>query len=246
MYWSCLPTELTEEVDLDAARLLGELPGRDVAALESMQCSQQADGERAGRAQARSRRGCRPCWRSRCRARSPCIRSASRMIGCRTSSICVDAFELGVLEEVVVDERAVDGDVAVPVDRRRDHERRPLAVVRRQVGATAADRDAQRRPGDQHGREATAASRVLPSTGAGRSDRGGRSSVKEPSASLTSRRCPFRLWNSRDRRSTSGRRARGRASRHPRTRTSRSRPRGRCRRHRASATTHSQTCFADS
>ena len=35
----------------------------------------------------------------------------------------VDSLQLGVLQEVVVDERAVDGDVAVAVDRRRDHER---------------------------------------------------------------------------------------------------------------------------
>src|SRR5262249_21308373 len=49
-----------------------------------------------------------------------------------------------------VGERAVDRQVDVLVDRRGDHGAAGAAVVRRQVGAAPADRDAQGGPGDDH------------------------------------------------------------------------------------------------
>ena len=62
----------------------------------------------------------------------------------------VDPLELAVLEEVVVGERAVDRDVDVLGDRGGDDHAAVLLVVRRQVGAAAAEGDPQRRAGDQH------------------------------------------------------------------------------------------------
>ena len=48
------------------------------------------------------------------------------------------------------DERPHHRDVDVLVDRRRDQEAAVLAVVGRQVGAAAAERDAQRTARDDH------------------------------------------------------------------------------------------------
>ena len=45
----------SEDVDLDAARLLGQLGGADVLALPRVQRAQEADGERPRRAETRSR-----------------------------------------------------------------------------------------------------------------------------------------------------------------------------------------------
>ena len=73
------------------------------------------------------------------------------MIGCSISSICFDALERGVLEEVVVRERPVDRDIDVPVDRGRDDEAAVPRVVRGEVGAAAADGDPERCTGYQHG-----------------------------------------------------------------------------------------------
>ena len=62
------------------------------------------------------------------------------------------ALELGIFDDQVVDEGLVQRDVDVLVDRRRDQEAAVLAVIGRQVGAAAAQRDAQRAAGDDHGR----------------------------------------------------------------------------------------------
>ena len=61
------------------------------------------------------------------------------------------ALELRVLDDQLVDERAMERDVDVLVDRGRDDEAAVLAVVRRQVGAAAAEGNAQRAPRDDHG-----------------------------------------------------------------------------------------------
>ena len=70
-------------------------------------------------------------------------RSASRMIGCWTSSDVGDALDLRILDDQLAHERLVHGDVDVLVDGGGDEEAAVLAVVRRQVGAAAAEADAQ-------------------------------------------------------------------------------------------------------
>jgi hypothetical protein len=61
-----------------------------------------------------------------------------------------DLFDLGVLEEHAGPERAVDRDPHVLVDRGREQEAAVVLVIRRQIGAAAAERDAQRAACDQH------------------------------------------------------------------------------------------------
>jgi hypothetical protein len=57
----------------------------------------------------------------------------------------VDPLDLGVLDDEVVVEVAVQGDVDVLRDGRGDEEPAPLATVeRREIGAAPAQRDAQR------------------------------------------------------------------------------------------------------
>ena len=77
-------------------------------------------------------------------------RSASRMIGCCSSPRARDALQLRVLDDQLGHEGLVDRDVDVLVDGGRDQEAAVLAVVGRQVGAAAAERDAQRAARDDH------------------------------------------------------------------------------------------------
>ena len=87
--------------------------------------------------------------------------SSDGPIGCCWSAVSDDrmidlvdllhALEGGVLEEVVVRERPVHGDIDVPVDRGRDDEAAVPRVVRGEVGSAAADRDPERCTGYQHG-----------------------------------------------------------------------------------------------
>ena len=61
-----------------------------------------------------------------------------------------DPLVHGVLQEVVVGEGRVDGQVDVLVDGRRQHRTALAPVVRGQIGAPAADGDPQRRAGQDH------------------------------------------------------------------------------------------------
>ena len=69
-----------EDLDLDPARLLGQLPRGDVTTFETMQCSQKADRERAGGAQSRAA-GMSAMLAISMPGAVPCIRNASRMMG---------------------------------------------------------------------------------------------------------------------------------------------------------------------
>ena len=57
-----LADRLLEDVDLDLARLLGQLAGVDQVLLLRVQRLEQSRGEAAGRPQPCARPGCRPCW----------------------------------------------------------------------------------------------------------------------------------------------------------------------------------------
>src|SRR3546814_18894282 len=62
----------------------------------------------------------------------------------------LDPLELGILDEIVGPEGAVQRDVDVAVYRGGDHQPAVPLVVPGKVGAAAADRDAQRGLGDDH------------------------------------------------------------------------------------------------
>ena len=141
----------SEDVDLDAACLLGELGGADVLALPRVQGTQEAHGEGARRAQPGPRRDVREADDLDPRTdRMELERRTNDGMG--DLARLLDALERGVLEEVVLRERPVDADEDVLVDGRRDHEAGPLREVRREIRSPASEGDAQRRAGDQHGR----------------------------------------------------------------------------------------------
>jgi hypothetical protein len=140
---------LAQHVDLDVARLLGQLGGRHVLAPVRVQGPEQADGERP--------RGAEP-------GAGRDVGDADDLLGV-TDRVeaqglahervgdavhVVGAFERRVLDHVPVGERVVDGHVHVAVDGGRDEEAAAPLVVRRQVGAATTDRDAQGRAGDDH------------------------------------------------------------------------------------------------
>src|SRR3546814_12375807 len=62
----------------------------------------------------------------------------------------LDPLELGILDEIVGPEGAVQRDVDVAVYRGGDHQPAVPLVVTGKVGAAAADRDAQRGLGDDY------------------------------------------------------------------------------------------------
>src|SRR2546423_15197403 len=62
----------------------------------------------------------------------------------------LNALELRVLDDDLLLKRAVLRDVDVLVDRRGDEKTAVFAIVRRQIGATAAERNTQRRTGNDH------------------------------------------------------------------------------------------------
>src|SRR5579883_440718 len=109
------------------------------------------------------------------------------------------ALQLGVLDDEVVGEVVVDGDVDVLVDGRCDEEAAVAFVERRQVRAAAAEGDAQRAAGDYHrarspySRSATrntaAASARFPALAGSRSNaavKAASSAAQEPSSSAYS------------------------------------------------------------
>ena len=90
--------------------------------------------------------------------------SVSRRIGWRISRDLVDLLHLGVLHPVAALEDRVGEHVDVLVDRAGDEEAAVLAVVGGQVGAAAAERDAQRRAAEDHAHRRAPAHRDRVST----------------------------------------------------------------------------------
>jgi hypothetical protein len=95
--------------------LLGEVARRHRFALVRVQCAQEPDRERAGRAEPRPRRDVRHAHdlqRGPDGVELEC-RPDDRMLDLVDA---VDALQRGVLQEVVVGERPVDRDIDVSVD----------------------------------------------------------------------------------------------------------------------------------
>src|SRR5205807_150078 len=101
----------------------------------------------------------------------------------------VDVFDIGVLEPDTGAERTVDGDVDVAIDGSGDQKAAELFVIRRQIGPTAAEADAQRTARDDHrARSAANHSNVCfnPSDNAFRSGRVASLRRRLPSSTLRS------------------------------------------------------------
>ena len=59
-------------------------------------------------------------------------------------------LQLGVLQKKPIHETSMNVDIDMLVDRRGDEKSAVLAIIRRQIGAAAAERNSQRRTRDDH------------------------------------------------------------------------------------------------
>ena len=149
-----LADRLLEHVDLDLARRLGQLARRQRRVARERERLQQAHRVGAGRAHpgAGGHVGHR---RDLERLAAPVPDQHLAQDRVADLARVVDLLELRVLEPVAALEHGVREHVDVLVDRPADEEAAVLAVVGRQVGAAAAERDAQRRAAKDHGHRAT-------------------------------------------------------------------------------------------
>ena len=147
-----LADRLAQPVDLDVAGLLGELARMDQHLAMAVERLEQRGREAA--------RGAEPGAGRNIGHRGDFERvhvepdQLERLAHDRMLELVdrADALELGIFHDQIVDEGLMHRDVDVLVDRRRDQEAALLAIVGRQVGAAAAERDAKRRAHDDHGR----------------------------------------------------------------------------------------------
>jgi hypothetical protein len=146
-----LAHRLMQQVDLDAAGLLGEFLARDRILLPGMQRAQQGHRETARRAQARAGRNVRHAHDFQIRPRTH-VHQAQGFAHDGVLDLVhgLDQFHLRILDDQLLAEGLVQRDVDVFIDGRRDDEAAMLAIVRGQVGASASQRDAQWRAGDDH------------------------------------------------------------------------------------------------
>jgi len=140
---------LLQDFDLDFAGFFGDNSGIDVFPLERVHGAQQTDSEGSrgteagaggdvGHADDFDRRGH--------------FVQAQRFADERVPDF-VDAdgvLKGGIFQQVSAAEGFVDADVDVLVDRRGDDESAETAVIRRQIGTSASDRDAKWGAGDDH------------------------------------------------------------------------------------------------
>ena len=150
MYWSCLPIGSPQKVDFDVAGLLGQDLARDEILVERVQRAQQRHRETAGRAQARTRRNIGHADDLQVRRRHR--HHSQGFANDRVLDLVHGLHHLDrrILDEVFGLEGLVQRDVDVLIDRGGNDEAAVFAVVGRQVGAAAAQGDAQRAAGDDH------------------------------------------------------------------------------------------------
>lgn len=108
---------MAQEADLGVAGLLRDLLGCDVHALGCVERTQQADGERAGRAEARA---CRNVGQADDLDRRRNGMAAQRFAHDRMLDLVdrVDMLELGIFDLIARTKGSVDTDIDVLVDRR--------------------------------------------------------------------------------------------------------------------------------
>ena len=154
-YWSCLPTGSLEDVDLDLARRLGQLARRQRGAArasasafsrQTVNAPEEPMPVPAGTSATEAISSGSPRqWRTQ-RLAQDRVADLARV---------VDLLELRVLQPVAALEDRVREHVDVLVDRPADQEAAVLAVVGRQVGPAAAERDAQRRAAEDDAHRAS-------------------------------------------------------------------------------------------
>ena len=134
---------LAEFVELDIAGLFGELGGRNERALRGVEGFEEGGGKAAARAEARAAGDVGHRGELKMR-----IADAGELEGLADDGMFDlidggDALEFRILDNDLGLKRAVLRDVNVFVDRRGDEEAAVFAVVRRKVGAAAAEGNAK-------------------------------------------------------------------------------------------------------
>ena len=139
-----LADRLLEDLDLDAAGLLGQLLRMDQILLQRVERLQQRRGETPGRPEARASRHVGHAGDLQMRRPDP--RRSQRFANQGMLHLVdrPDPLHVGVLDDQVLDECLVQRDIDVLVDGRGDDEPAVLAVVRGQVRPAAAQGNPQR------------------------------------------------------------------------------------------------------
>jgi hypothetical protein len=147
-----LADRLLEEIELDAARLFGQLAGMDRVLVQRVQHLEKGRGEAARRSQARPGRDVGHAGDLQ---RAAVAAEESQRLPDQGVLDLLDPLHLlhlCVLEQDLRHESSVDCQVNILIDRGRHHEAAVVAIIGRQVGSPAAERDAERTPGDDHDR----------------------------------------------------------------------------------------------
>jgi hypothetical protein len=144
-----LADRLAEQVDLDAARLLGDVLGADDVALVGVEREQHADGERARRPQARAGRDVADGGDLDVAAEAGELQRLAHQLVAQLLEV-VDDLRARIRDAGGGLEARADRDVHVLVERERQHRAVLAAIERRQVGAAAGEAHAIGRLRDDH------------------------------------------------------------------------------------------------
>ena len=145
-----LADRLPEGVDLDAARLLGQLLRVHQVLLQRVQGLEERGGEAAGRAEAGPGRHVGHAGdleMGRLHPDQPEGLANQRVLHLVHGA---DPLQLRVLEDELLIEGLVQRDIHVLVDRGGEHKPAVLPIVGGQIGAPPTKGDPQRAPGDDH------------------------------------------------------------------------------------------------
>ena len=131
--------------------LLGKLLRVHQVFVQGMEGFQQSGGKAARRAKSRPRRNVRHA--GDLQAGGADVRKLQRFSDDRVLNFLhrLDPFHLGVLDDELIDDRLVQGDVNVLIDGASDDEPAVFAVIGRQIGSASAQRNAQGAARDDHG-----------------------------------------------------------------------------------------------
>ncbi len=124
--------------------------GRHKVPFQRMQCAQQSRSETAGGTHAGAGWDIGKAHDLKVRSGYPSQLQSLANDGMLDFINALDIFEFGVLDDDAGTKRFIDGDVDVAVNRRGEDKASMLPVVGREVGATAAETNPQRTPGNDH------------------------------------------------------------------------------------------------
>jgi len=150
MYWVLLADGFLEALQFDFTRLRGEFGGMNEIFFVRVQRLEQGGGKTAGRTEAGAGGNIRHGSQFQ-----PVSVHADHRKGFADDRMFQPgrvrhAFQLRILHDQIRHERVVQGDIDVFVNGRRDEKSAELFVIRRQIRAAAAERDAKRRTRDDH------------------------------------------------------------------------------------------------